>query len=350
VEDKKMLGENIKNARTEAGISQKDLADFLYVTPQAVSRWENGTAEPSVEMIKKISDVLDVSVDWLMDVTPAPKEEDSEGKKTAIASLTGALTQVETSPDIAVNPPAPEVTSKTPAPSSEEPAPVPTARVVGQCPLCHQDLLENQPTYNYQRACGSHQERRRQGRHWVTRNVTDYENIRICQSCHRRMVEKEELAAEQAEEHEAYAAQVEQSGKKSKALHWGWGIAITACAIDILVGILMIVNGTDYHPGMIALLLLPLVFYAFFAFAFVMAADNTFIPDFFMSTTLTGFVKMPGVIFSFSPDGLAFLIVAKVLLALLAISIAVAVFLFATALCMFFSLFAFPVSLSRLSN
>ena len=43
---------------TFAGLTQKDLADKLFVTYQAVSRWENEDAEPSIDTIKEICGIL----------------------------------------------------------------------------------------------------------------------------------------------------------------------------------------------------------------------------------------------------------------------------------------------------
>lgn len=41
-------------------MSQSDLADKLYVTPQAVSRWENGTAEPSIDTLKEMTKIFQI--------------------------------------------------------------------------------------------------------------------------------------------------------------------------------------------------------------------------------------------------------------------------------------------------
>lgn len=39
-----MIGQNIRKLRTEKQMTQKALADRLFVTAQAVSRWENGVS------------------------------------------------------------------------------------------------------------------------------------------------------------------------------------------------------------------------------------------------------------------------------------------------------------------
>ena len=49
------FGENIRRAREELGITQQTLADKLYVTRQAVSRWENGSRYPDLMTAKKLA-------------------------------------------------------------------------------------------------------------------------------------------------------------------------------------------------------------------------------------------------------------------------------------------------------
>lgn len=61
-----MLGDRIKKFRLEKGLTQKDLADKLYVTAQAVSRWENNEVEPSVKTLTEIATLFDVSVSKLI--------------------------------------------------------------------------------------------------------------------------------------------------------------------------------------------------------------------------------------------------------------------------------------------
>ena len=53
--------------RTKAGLSQEALAEKLFVTRQAVSRWENGETVPNTETLKLLSGMFDVSINTLLD-------------------------------------------------------------------------------------------------------------------------------------------------------------------------------------------------------------------------------------------------------------------------------------------
>lgn len=52
--------------RTKNGLSQEDLAEKVYVTRQAVSRWENGETVPNTETLKLLSKLFDVSINTLL--------------------------------------------------------------------------------------------------------------------------------------------------------------------------------------------------------------------------------------------------------------------------------------------
>lgn len=60
------IGSIIKEKRLKLGLTQKDLAEKLCVTYQAVSRWENDEVEPSLDTIKEMSKLFECSVDELM--------------------------------------------------------------------------------------------------------------------------------------------------------------------------------------------------------------------------------------------------------------------------------------------
>ena len=56
----------ILELRTKKGLSQDELAEKLYVTRQAVSRWENGETIPNTETLKLLSKFFDVSINTLL--------------------------------------------------------------------------------------------------------------------------------------------------------------------------------------------------------------------------------------------------------------------------------------------
>lgn len=56
----------ILELRNKAGLSQDELAERVYVTRQAVSRWENGDTTPNTETLKLLSKLFDVSINTLL--------------------------------------------------------------------------------------------------------------------------------------------------------------------------------------------------------------------------------------------------------------------------------------------
>ena len=52
--------------RTKKGMSQDELAEKVFVTRQAVSRWENGETTPNIETLKLLSKLFDVSINTLL--------------------------------------------------------------------------------------------------------------------------------------------------------------------------------------------------------------------------------------------------------------------------------------------
>lgn len=64
--DKEEFGKRIVFFRKEKGITQKELAEFLHISYQAVSKWESGKSLPTIEMLYEISNLLNVTVDMLL--------------------------------------------------------------------------------------------------------------------------------------------------------------------------------------------------------------------------------------------------------------------------------------------
>lgn len=56
----------LKELRTKNGLTQDEMAEKLFVTRQAVSRWENGETVPSTDTLKMISKTFNVSINTLL--------------------------------------------------------------------------------------------------------------------------------------------------------------------------------------------------------------------------------------------------------------------------------------------
>ena len=65
------LGENLQNLRKEAGLSQEQVAQQLFVSRQTVSKWENNLAEPGVENLKTLARLFGGTLDQLMGLETA---------------------------------------------------------------------------------------------------------------------------------------------------------------------------------------------------------------------------------------------------------------------------------------
>lgn len=69
------VGNFIMGKRKSLGMTQQQLADKLKVSFQAISKWENGTTYPNIEILRDLAIVLDVSVDEIL----AGSERGAEG-------------------------------------------------------------------------------------------------------------------------------------------------------------------------------------------------------------------------------------------------------------------------------
>lgn len=59
-----MIGEKIKNKRKELNLTQEYLAKELNISRQAVSKWEKGLSEPSMDNLVKLSKIFGVDIDY----------------------------------------------------------------------------------------------------------------------------------------------------------------------------------------------------------------------------------------------------------------------------------------------
>ena len=68
------IGEKIKHLRKKQDITQEKLADYLNITYQSVSKWENNTAMPDISMIVPLANFFGVTNDELFDLDRSKKE------------------------------------------------------------------------------------------------------------------------------------------------------------------------------------------------------------------------------------------------------------------------------------
>ena len=80
--DKAKFGAFVAELRKEKGLMQKDLAQKLYVSDKAVSKWERGLSIPDVAILVPLADILGVTVTELLECRRLPKDEPMDSQQT----------------------------------------------------------------------------------------------------------------------------------------------------------------------------------------------------------------------------------------------------------------------------
>lgn len=62
------IGIKIKKLREEKGINQQQLAELLVTTQSNISHYEQGRVEPNLQTIKQLTEIFNVSADFLLDI------------------------------------------------------------------------------------------------------------------------------------------------------------------------------------------------------------------------------------------------------------------------------------------
>ena len=62
---KDILADNLTNLRLEKGWTQSELADKLNYSDKSISKWEHGETTPPIDVLKELSTLYDVSLDYL---------------------------------------------------------------------------------------------------------------------------------------------------------------------------------------------------------------------------------------------------------------------------------------------
>ncbi len=73
--DNLKFGKFIKELRKEKNMTQKELAEKLYLTDKAISKWERGLSFPDITILNSISEIFDVSVTEILHGERGEKEK-----------------------------------------------------------------------------------------------------------------------------------------------------------------------------------------------------------------------------------------------------------------------------------
>lgn len=71
----KMIGNKIANARKDSNMSQAQLAQRLFISPQAVGKWERGESIPDIITINRLAEVLGVDLNYFSETFPSAATE-----------------------------------------------------------------------------------------------------------------------------------------------------------------------------------------------------------------------------------------------------------------------------------
>ena len=276
------LGTNVRRLRIAKDFTQKDLADQLNVTAQAVSRWENNEVEPGLDVLKKMSELFGVTLDELMTGKTSEKVE---------AQPINNVTFVTNNP-----PPQKQLIS------------------IGVCEMCNKPIMEGQLIHRHDFGSRGH-------------HATHV----YCDSCEK--IRQANLVKEKI-----------RTARLGRIKGLGWGIP--AGAITLAISLALAITQSLPTGNIVGDIFISLGgSYAIFALVFCSLADNNFIGEWFVSIASWGFVRMPGIIFALDLEGIIWLLTVKLFLFLLGITLALAAFALAVVLCGAIAAFVFPFSI-----
>ena len=288
------LGHKIKKLRVEKNLTQKDLADRLYVTFQTVSKWENDENEPDVATLRELAKVFDCSLDYLL----------SEDEK---------VVEVEPEPIVIPTP-------------SEPVKEIRETIVIHQkelhvCERCKKDIPEND--LEMEEILVKHGSR---GRSAVYRQAY-YHKECLEQTRKERAIREQQIRSSKA--------------RKAKKMSFGWGIAGAAVTLGVCLGVFIGVEACRNALGIAGLIFLSIgLSYLVFADIYCIISGS-YVGEVFEAVAGWS-IKMPGVIFTWDIDGIAWAIAMKIGLAILGFMLGVAVLGLAIAISGAFAAISFP--------
>jgi len=299
-----MIGEKIKYLRNKNGMTQKELADKLYVTSQAVSRWENGEVEPSINTVLEMSKIFNISVDDLVNDKPLEKEVDDLIEEIAPEEK---IEQEEKKEEKVV-----ETIIQEKIVYAEPPK-----QMLALCECCNKPIYESKDIHRFNTTTTHHSGR--------TRHHETKEHL-YCTKCYEKKLEEDRKEAER----QAAIKKAQMKNRRISSYVWG---GISAAAVGVIgffaVGV----------PG--ALLAIPM-----FTFISCLILGNNVVGDVWLAIASWS-IKLPRLIFTLDLDGIIWFLTVKLIGAILSFFLSIAAFLFATVIGFIMSLFVYPFSLAR---
>lgn len=91
------LSENLRKYRILHNLTQEDVAEYLTITPQSVSKWERGESYPDITLLPALANIYETSIDLLlgMDTIRAEETQNNIHKAAVAHQRTGDLTSAE---------------------------------------------------------------------------------------------------------------------------------------------------------------------------------------------------------------------------------------------------------------
>lgn len=325
-----MLQHNIKSLRLQNGLTQKQLADELHVTPQAVSRWENGEVEPSVSAIGEMAKIFNVSYDELM----RGKEDDEEKEELASTSfpdlqsdltpLQSDLPPIELPPNNDETPFAIDLLPQSSTNDTTHDASTVTITDEKQ----QTDDVRRKPILWLCDECGKPLYSKKDIVHKrIYSNGVKIRDAHLCKTC-----------GQYFEQNNGSEEWQKAKTQRTQSFAFGTAIFVAILAIGIFVSIKYNLNA-----GIFAAIFALDV--CAFTFSSCLLLRNNFIEDVFLEVSTWGVVKFPGLIFSFSLDGFAWLIGMKILFWVIGLALGILAVLLALAICLPLSFFVYPFAL-----
>ena len=282
------LGQKIKKLRIEKNLTQKDLADRLYVTFQTVSKWENDENEPDVSTLRELAKLFGCTLDYLL----------SEDDKKVV--------------DEPVETPVIETVRETVVIHQKE---------LHVCERCKKDIPEDD--LEMEELC-------------VQRRSRGHEAIYRPAYYHKECLE-------QVHKERAEHARLERKAKtaRAKKMSFGWAIFGAAVTLTICLGVFLGVENCRNALGIVGSIFLSIgLSYLIFADLYCIISGS-YVGEIFVSVASWS-IKMPGVIFTWDIDGIGWAIAMKIGFAILGFMLGVAVLGLAIAISGAFAAVSFP--------